>query len=225
MIARTRGLSSLIWATPIYRTRRATRRRTASPAVHDRNLCKPTGMICAPRPAIPSSNWPTTANVEVRRPTPSTAAGATPVSAAAEVAGERRYLTVMFCNLVESASTTGRSISTGLWINSAVAGTRSFAKRATRSVLSANGRPNPDPATHRYSDDGTGKEELPRQLRFRPRYEAQDSDCKEPSTPGASDTCGGAPVSHAAFYLLAELFGRTAVQPGRRQILQSSSCS
>jgi hypothetical protein len=25
--------------------------------------------------------------------------------------------------------------------------------------------------------------------------------------------------------LLAELFGRTAVQPGRRQILQSSSCS
>ena len=115
MIARTRGLSSLIWATPIYRTRRATRRRTASPAVHDRYLCKPTGMICAPRPAIPSSNSPTTANVEVRRPTPSTAAGATPVSAAAEVAGERRYLTVMFCNLVESASTTGRSISTGLW--------------------------------------------------------------------------------------------------------------
>ena len=51
MIARTRGLSSLIWATPIYRTRRATRRRTASLAVHDRNLCKPTGMICAPRPA------------------------------------------------------------------------------------------------------------------------------------------------------------------------------
>ena len=97
MIARTRGLSSLIWATPIYRTRRATRRRTATPAVHDRYLCEPTGMICAPRPAIPSSNWQTTANVEVRRPTPSTAAGATPVSAAAEVAGERRYLTVMFC--------------------------------------------------------------------------------------------------------------------------------
>ena len=42
------------------------------------------------------------ANVEVRQPTLSTAAGATPVSAAAEVAGERRYLTVMFCDLVGS---------------------------------------------------------------------------------------------------------------------------
>ena len=44
----------------------------------------------------------TIANVEVRQPTLSTAAGATPVSAAAEVAGERRYLTVMFCDLVGS---------------------------------------------------------------------------------------------------------------------------
>src|SRR6185295_9978126 len=42
------------------------------------------------------------ANVEVRQPTLSTAAGGTPVSAAAEVAGERRYLTVMFCDLVGS---------------------------------------------------------------------------------------------------------------------------
>jgi len=42
----------------------------------------------------------TIANVEVRQPTLSTAADATPVSAAAEVAGERRYLTVMFCDLV-----------------------------------------------------------------------------------------------------------------------------
>ncbi len=40
---------------------------------------------------------------------------------------------------------------TGLWINSAVCGDP-FAKRATRSVLSANGRPNPDSTTHRYSD-------------------------------------------------------------------------
>jgi hypothetical protein len=35
---------------------------------------------------------------------------------------------------------------------------RFFAKRPTRSDLSANGRPNPDSTTHHYSDVGTGKE-------------------------------------------------------------------
>ena len=43
-----------------------------------------------------------TASVEVRQPTPSTAPGAPSVSAASQVAGERRYLTVMFCDLVGS---------------------------------------------------------------------------------------------------------------------------
>ena len=42
------------------------------------------------------------ADVEIRQPRPSAVAGATPVSPAAEVAGERRYLTVMFCDLVGS---------------------------------------------------------------------------------------------------------------------------
>ena len=41
-------------------------------------------------------------NVEVRQPTLSAATGATQVSAAAEEPGERRYLTVMFCDLVGS---------------------------------------------------------------------------------------------------------------------------
>jgi SAM domain (Sterile alpha motif) len=46
--------------------------------------------------ASDAANRPPVADVEIRQPRPSAVAGATPVSAAAEVAGERRYLTVMF---------------------------------------------------------------------------------------------------------------------------------
>ena len=50
--------------------------------------------------ASDAANRPPVADVEIRQPRPSAVAGATPVSPAAEVAGERRYLTVMFCDLV-----------------------------------------------------------------------------------------------------------------------------
>jgi hypothetical protein len=52
--------------------------------------------------ASDAANRPPVADVEIRQPRPSAVAGATPVSPAAEVAGERRYLTVMFCDLVGS---------------------------------------------------------------------------------------------------------------------------
>ena len=54
--------------------------------------------------ASDAANRPPVADVEIRQPRPSAVAGATPVSAAAEVAGERRYLTVMFCDLVGSTA-------------------------------------------------------------------------------------------------------------------------
>jgi hypothetical protein len=54
------------------------------------------------------------ANVEVRQPTPGTAPTATPVSAASQVAGERRYLTVMFCDLVGSTGISAQ-LDAGEW--------------------------------------------------------------------------------------------------------------
>src|SRR4029077_8682174 len=43
-------------------------------------------------------------SVDIRQPTSRTAAGEGSISAAVEVAGERRHVTVMFCDLVGSTS-------------------------------------------------------------------------------------------------------------------------
>jgi hypothetical protein len=49
-----------------------------------------------------ATNGTTAPSVNVRRPTSRPAAGEVPISAVVEAAGERRYLTVMFCELVGS---------------------------------------------------------------------------------------------------------------------------